>query len=137
LSGSTRATLGARFRHAPPDQSRDNALVSRRTLIVSAAVQTLLVGALSVVLVVPLGTGFFKHWGWAIGPAAWLICALGTALIVRLPYRRTLVGALLAGIPSGIAVLAGQHTLGEIVAIALFAVWCAWPAPAPMAAVDT
>jgi hypothetical protein len=111
-------------------------LVSRRTLIYSAAAQTFLVGALSVALVIPLGSGFFKHWGWIIGPVAWLVCALGTALIVRLPYRRTLVGALLAGIPSGIAVLAGEHTLGEIVAIALFALWCAWPAPVPMAALD-
>jgi hypothetical protein len=111
-------------------------LVSRRTLICAAAVQTLLVGALSVALVIPLGSTFFKHWGWIIGPLAWLVCAFATAVIVRLPRRRTLAGALLAGIPSGIAVLAGEHTLGEIVAIVLFAVWCAWRAPLPMAALD-
>ena len=124
------------FRHAPPEQSGDNVLVSRRTLICAAAAQTVLVGALSLALVIPLGSGFFKHWGWIVGPLAWLVCALGTALIVRLPYTRTLIGALLAGIPSGIAVLAGEHTLGEIVAIALFALWCAWRTPLPMAALD-
>ncbi|HEX2703300.1 MAG TPA: hypothetical protein VHM72_07710 [Solirubrobacteraceae bacterium] len=110
--------------------------MSRRTLIWAAAAQTVLVGTLSVALVIPLGSGFFKHWGWIIGPVAWLVCALGTALIVRLPRRRTLAGALLAGIPSGIAVLAGEHTLGEIVAIVLFAVWCAWRTPLPIAALD-
>jgi hypothetical protein len=117
-------------------QTGDNAPVSRRVLICAAAVQTLLVGVLSIVLVIPLGSAFFKHWGWIIGPAAWMLCALGTALILRLPRRRTLLGALLAGIPSAIAVVAGEHTLGEVAAIVLFAFWCAWRAPLPAAALN-
>lgn len=107
--------------------------MSRRTLIYAAAVQTGLVAVLSIALVIPLGSAFFKHWGWIIGPAAWIVCALGTALILRLPRRRTLIGSLLAGIPSAIAVVVGLHTLGEVVAIVLFALWCAWTAPAPVA----
>jgi len=111
-------------------------VVSRRTIVLAAASQTVLVGVLSVALVVPLGSAFFKHWGWLIGPAAWLLCAYGTALILRLPGRRTVAGALLTGVPSAIAVLAGAHTLGEVVAIALFALWCGWRAPLPIAALN-
>jgi hypothetical protein len=110
--------------------------VRGRTLICAAAAQTLLVGLLSIALVIPLGSAFFKHWGWLIGPAAWIACATGTALILRLPLRRTLVGAVLAGIPSAIAVLAGEHTLGEVAAIVLFAGWCAWRSPVPTATVN-
>ncbi len=110
--------------------------MSRRILICVAATQTVLVGALSIALVIPLGSAFFKHWGWVIGPGAWIVCALGTAVILRLPRWRTLVGALLAGIPSAVAVLVGEHTLGEVAAIALFAVWCAWRAPLPIAALN-
>jgi TctA family transporter len=118
------------------EKTGDNALVSRRTLICAAAVQTLLVAVLSVALALPLGSAFFKHWGWIVGPVAWMVCSLGTAMILRLPRRRTLIGALLAGVPSAAAVLAGQHTIGEIAAIALFAIWCAWRAPLPIAALN-
>jgi hypothetical protein len=136
LSISSSGTHKSRFHHAAIGQTSDNADVSRRTLICAAGAQTLLVGALSIALVIPLGTAFFKHWGWIIGPAAWIVCALGTAAILRLPRRRTLVGAVLAGIPSAVAVLVGAHTLGEIAAIVLFAVWCAWRAPLPIAALN-
>ncbi len=105
-------------------------------MILAAIAQTVLVGVLSVALVIPLGSAFFNHWGWLIGPAAWLLCAFGTAVLLRLPRLRTLTGALLAGIPSAIAVLAGAHTAGEIVAIALFACWCGWRAPLPIAALN-
>ena len=37
----------------------------------------------------------------------------------------TLLGAALAGIPSLFAVLIGLHWLGAVVAIGLFALWCA------------
>lgn len=110
--------------------------MSRRILVLAAIAQTVLVGALSVALVVPLGSAFFTHWGWLIGPGAWLLCALGTALLLRLPRLRTLTGAVLAGIPSAVAVVAGEHTVGEVAAIALFACWCAWRAPLPIAALN-
>jgi hypothetical protein len=103
--------------------------MSRSILLRTALVQTLLVGVLSVALVVPLGDSFFKHWGWLIGPVAWIACAFGTSVILRLPRRRTLIGAVVAGIPSVIFVVVGLHTLGDVVAIAVFACWCAWRSP--------
>jgi hypothetical protein len=103
--------------------------MSRSILLRTAVVQTLLVGVLSVALAVPLGDAFFKHWGWLIGPIAWIACAFGTSVILRLPRRRTLIGAVVAGIPSVICVIVGLHTVGDVVAIAVLACWCAWRAP--------
>jgi hypothetical protein len=103
--------------------------MSRSILLRTALVQTLLVGVLSVALAVPLGDSFFKHWGWLIGPVAWIACAFGTSVILGLPRRRTLIGAVVAGIPSVAFVIVGLHTLGDVVAIIVFACWCAWRAP--------
>jgi hypothetical protein len=100
--------------------------VSRSLLYRTAALQTLLVGALSIALVIPLGSHFFTDWGWLVGPAAWLLCAFATALILALPRARTMLGAVIAGIPSALAVAAGQHTLGDVLAILAFAFWCAF-----------
>ena len=91
----------------------------------AAAVQGLSVAVLSVALAVALPHSFFEDWGWIAGPAAWLLCALVTAAAVRLPSGRVLVGAALAGLPSVLAVVIGVHWLGAVVAIVLFALWCA------------
>lgn len=107
-----------------------------RILVRSAVLQTVLVGVLSAVLALALGSRFFTHWGWLVGPAAWLACSAATAAALSLPRRRTLVGAVLAGLPSIVAVAAGLHWLGDVVAIVLFALWCAW-APRPGAAWST
>ena len=62
--------------------------------------------------------------GWP-GPARGSLCALVTARVVGLPVAGTLVGAALAGLPSLVAVVLGVHWLGAVLAIALFALWCA------------
>jgi len=103
--------------------------MNRSILLRSAILQTVLVGALSAVLAAALGSSFFHHWGWLVGPAAWIACALATARVLALPRRRTLVGAVLAGLPSIAAVALGLHWLGDLVAIALFALWCGWTEP--------
>jgi hypothetical protein len=46
-------------------------------------------------------------------------------------------GALLAGIPSVLAVIAGVHWLGVAIAVAAFATWCAWLARRPEGALWT
>jgi hypothetical protein len=90
----------------------------------AAVVQLVAVAALSAVLGLALPDGSFKDWGWLVGPAAWLVCAALTALMLRLPTGPTLLGAMLAGIPSALAVVAGVHWLGAAVAVVLFAIWC-------------
>ena|SRR5690349_6624496 len=102
------------------------AAMDRSILWRAAAAQVLAVTVVSLVLAVTLPHSFFDDWGWATGPAAWLGCAALTAWVLHLDVRGVLLGALLAGIPSAFAVLAGVHWLGVAIAIAAFAAWCAW-----------
>jgi hypothetical protein len=107
------------------------ARMDRSILWRAAAAQVLLVTAISLVLALTLPHSFFDDWGWVTGPAAWLGCAAVTAWALRLPVRGVMLGAVLAGIPSAVAVLAGVHWLGVAIAIAAFAAWCAWLARRP------
>jgi hypothetical protein len=91
----------------------------------AALLQLLAVAVLSLVLGLALPHSFFETWGWIAGPASWLLCAAFTARVLALPLAPTLLGAVLAGLPSLLAVLVGLHWLGAVVAVALFALWCA------------
>jgi hypothetical protein len=91
----------------------------------SGLIQAAAVTVLSLALAVTLPHAFFEDWGWLAGPGAWLACATLTARLVGLPIGPVLLGAVLAGIPSALAVLAGVHWLGVAVAIGIFAAWCA------------
>ncbi len=91
----------------------------------SALVQLIAVGVLFAVLAILLPHSFFDSWGWITGPVAWMLCAALTARVLRLPLPNTLLGALLAGIPDAICVVVGLHTIGDVIAIVLFALWCA------------
>jgi hypothetical protein len=99
--------------------------IDRSLLWRAAAVQAAAVALLSIVLAVALSRAFFVHWGWLAGPGAWLVCALLTARVLHLALWPTVLGAALAGIPAGIAVLLGVHWLGTALAVGLFALWCA------------
>lgn len=100
--------------------------MDRSILWRAAAAQLLLVAAASLVLALALPHSFFEDWGWLTGPAAWLACAAITAWALHLPVGGVMLGAVLAGIPSALAVLAGIHWLGVAIAVAAFAAWCAW-----------
>ncbi len=91
-----------------------------------AAVQVAAVAVLSVLLALVFSHGFFTSWGWLVGPLAWMLCAWITARVVGLPEGPVLVRAAVAGIPSVLFVLIGAHWLGAAVAVAVFAVWCAY-----------
>jgi hypothetical protein len=96
-----------------------------RLLWRAALVQVCLIVPLSIALGLALPDSFFTDWGWLSGPGAWMLCAWLTARTLRLPIARTLLGAALAGVPSIVAVLAGVHWLGVVLAVGLFAAWCA------------
>lgn len=97
-----------------------------------AVVQVLAVFVLSIVLAVLLPHSFFEDLGWLVGPLAWMACAWITARVVGLPTVPVLVRAALAGIPSVLFVIVGLHWLGAAVAVAIFAIWCAY-LPRPLA----
>jgi len=88
-------------------------------------VQLATVALLSIVLALIFSHGFFEDWGWLVGPLSWLGCAWLTARIVGLEPPATLIRAVLAGLVSLLAVLIGQHWLGALIAVGLFAYLCA------------
>ena len=90
-----------------------------------AVVQMVAVALLALLLGALFSHGFFVHWGWLVGPLAWLGCAALTARVVGLATGFTLLRAVLAGVVSAIAVVIGVHWLGIVVAIGLFAYLCA------------
>jgi uncharacterized membrane protein len=114
-----------RTRAAPPALLRDNAGMDRSVLWRAAAVQGISVAVLSLALGLALPRSFFVDWGFIAGPAAWLVCALVTAAILRLPVAQVLIGAALAGLPSLLAVAIGVHWLGAVIGVVVFALWCA------------
>jgi hypothetical protein len=90
----------------------------------SAVVQLIAVGVLFAILAILLPKSFFESWGWIAGPVAWMLCAALTARVLHLPMGDTLLGAVLAGIPDAICVVIGLHTIGDVIAVILFALWC-------------
>jgi hypothetical protein len=54
-----------------------------------------------------------------------MLCATLTARVLRLPLVPALIGAALAGLPSLVAVVLGVHWAGAVLAVGLFALWCA------------
>lgn len=90
-----------------------------------AVVQVIAVAALSLLLGLLFPDSFFESAGWLIGPLAWLACAWLTARVVGLPVPPVMLRAVLSGIPSLLFVLLGAHWLGALVAVAIFAAWCA------------
>jgi len=97
----------------------DTTLAMRAALVQAAGV---LVPGLATGLT--LSHAFFEDYGWLVGPPAWMIAAAVTVSVLRLPFWRGLLGAVVAGIPSGIATLIGVHWLGAALAIIIFALWC-------------
>ena len=97
----------------------DRSLALRAGLIQLAAV-----AVISIALAIALPHSFFEDWGWLSGPSAWIVCSLVTATSLRLPLGITMLGAILAGLPSLLAVIVGLHWLGALLAIFLFALWC-------------
>jgi hypothetical protein len=99
----------------------------------AALLQALSLTVVALVLGALLDREFFESWGWLAGPGAWAACALFTGRVLKLAAGPVLAGAALAGVPSLVGVLAGVHWAGAPLAVAAFALWCAWiarPRPA-------
>jgi hypothetical protein len=102
------------------------------TLWRAALVQLIAVAVLSLALGLALPRDFFVDWGWIAGPGSWLLCAAFTARVLSLPLFPALLGAVLVGLPSLVAVLVGLHWAGAVLAVGLFALWCARLPVAPI-----
>jgi hypothetical protein len=98
--------------------------MDRLTAWRAGMLQTVLVAVAAVALGAALDRAFFVSWGWLAGPGTWALCALAVAVALRLPPVPVLVGAAVAGLPSLVTVIVGEHWLGAPLAIVLFALWC-------------
>ena len=87
-------------------------------------IQLIVVGVLALISGLLLPHSAFESFGWLIGPLAWIVAATITAIAVKLPLPPAWLGAVLAGIPSAIATVAGAHWLGAVIALICFALWC-------------
>jgi hypothetical protein len=103
-----------------PEKKLDTPVLWRAALL-----QLIAVAVLSILLSLFLSHNFFVDWGWFVGPASWMLCAAFTARMLRLPLVPTLIGAVLAGLPSILAILVNLHWLGALLAVGFFAWWCA------------
>ena len=103
--------------------------MDRSRAIRAAVTQAVAVAALSIVLAIALPHSFFDDYGWIAGPGGWALCALLTAQVLGLAKPWTLLGAVVAGLPSLVGVALGAHWLGAAIAIGLFGVWCGFSRP--------
>lgn len=117
---------------SPPGAGPENSAMDSDILWRVAVVQALAVIVLSLFLGLLFPHSFFEAVGWLVGPLAWMLCAWFTAWVVGLAVGPVLIRAVLTGIPSALFVILGLHWLGAVVAIGLFAAWCA-TLPRPLA----
>ena len=93
-----------------------------RAALVFAAVVAVEAGIL---LALPLGDNFFEDYGIVAGPLAWVIGAVITALILKLPWSLAVFAAGAGGVCAVLVTIAGaKHWIGPIVGIAVFAACC-------------
>jgi hypothetical protein len=91
----------------------------------SLAVQALTVGVLFALLALTLDRDFFKEYGFAVGPIAWLGCSLVTARLLTLPAGLVLFAALAGGVAGFLVGLVAGHGPGLGVSLLVFAASCA------------
>src|SRR5215212_10150519 len=98
----------------------DSSLAAR-----AAVTQGLLVAALFALLIaLPLPEDFVEDYGWITGPVAWAACALATGRILSLPGSLVLFAAAAGGVAGAVVGIALDHTVGLVVAVAVFAASC-------------
>jgi hypothetical protein len=98
--------------------------VNARLFWKSLVVQAVVVAVPFAILDLALDESFFKSWGWAVGPVAWLACAALTARILTLPLGYVLFSALAGGVAMAIVMLATSHWAGMAAGLLVFAASC-------------
>jgi hypothetical protein len=98
--------------------------VNARLFWTSLGVQAALLAIPFVALALALDRSFFEDWGWAVGPAVWLACSLGTARILGMPFGYVVFSAVAGGVAGGIVMLATTHWAGMAAALLVFAASC-------------
>ena len=93
-----------------------------RAALIFAAVIAIEAGIL---IALPLKHNFFEDYGLVVGPLAWVIGAVVTALVLKLPWSLAVFAAVAGGVCAGLVAAAGaKHWIAPIVGIAVFAACC-------------
>ena len=103
----------------------DKRLFWRAALIQAAGVAVVS----GILIALPLDDDFFKDYGIVAGPLAWVLCAVVTALILKLPWQLAVfaaaAGGVAGGVAAGLVAAAGApHWIAPAVGIAVFAACC-------------
>jgi hypothetical protein len=102
-------------------RAMDKGLFWRAALIQAAAIAVVA----GILIALPLDEAFFDDYGIVAGPVAWAICAVITALILKLPASLAVFAAAAGGVAGFLADIAGaKHWMGVAIAIAVFAACC-------------
>jgi hypothetical protein len=91
----------------------------------AATVQSLLVGALFIVLALAVPHRFFTDYGVVVGPLAWVGCALLTGRILKLPLPSTAAAAAVSGAAAAVVGAVVEHVVSLPIAVGVFAAVCA------------
>ena len=99
----------------------DKRLFWRTALVFTAVVAV----EAAILIALPLDKEFFEDYGLFVGPPAWIVGAVITALVLKLPWTLAVFAAVAGGV-CGILVDAagGKHWMVPIVGIAVFAACC-------------
>jgi hypothetical protein len=98
--------------------------VNARLFWKSLVVQAVVVAIPFAILGVALDRDFFEDWGWAVGPAVWLLCSVVTARVLALPLGYVLFSAIAGGVAGLLVMLATSHLPGMGAALLVFAASC-------------
>ena len=92
----------------------------------AALTQAIAVAVVAGILIaLPLGDDFFEDYGIVAGPVAWVLCAIVTALILKLPWSLAVFAAAAGGVAGFLVDIAGaDHWIALPIAIAVFAACC-------------
>jgi hypothetical protein len=98
--------------------------VNARLFWKSLLVQAVAVAIPFAILGIALDRDFFEDWGWAVGPAVWLLCSVVTARVLALPLGYVLFSAVAGGVAGLLVMLATSHLPGMGAALLVFAASC-------------
>jgi hypothetical protein len=86
----------------------------------ACATQALVVGAAFILLALLLPRSFFRDYGTAAGPLAWLACSLISGRLLRIHMAQALAAAVASGAIGAAANLVVGHTGGMVAGVLAF-----------------
>lgn len=99
----------------------DKRLFWRAALVFAAVVAI----EAAILIALPLDREFFEDYGLFVGPPAWIIGAVVTAIVLKLPWSLAVFAAVAGGVCAVLVDIAGgKHWMVPIIGIAVFAACC-------------